>query len=390
MVNFTILWLAVVPLICSAITFFVLRKFADSDWKVNVGWVLGGFFISLLIITACVLGSVGYQTADKEIWNGQVVSKDRVHGSYVESYDCNCRDETEYYTDHEGKRKSRTVRKCDTCYRDHFTVEWTTQTTLGSYRIQKEDWTNKKVYALPDPPRYTEINMGDPVAKTNTYNNYIKAVPQTLFTAANETLKNKFAGQIPEYPIHIYDYYKVDRVIPVGIALPDVKLWNTKLSHVLKVMGPNKQANAVIVLVKSNDPDYFYALQDAWAGAKKNDIVVVIGVSSLTEKPVWANIIALTDNSLFKIKLRDDIMSLESITADGVINALFKNTMESFKRKSMKDFKYLENEIDPPTWLMVSTVVFNILAYAGFWFAIFKQHRSNRISSYRKVNFRLF
>ena len=329
----------------------------------------------MLIIAGAVGASVGYQTADTEIWNGEVVSKDRIHGSYVESYDCNCRDVTEYYTDHEGKRKSRSVRKCDTCYRDHFTVEWTCQTTLGTYRIAKEDWTNNKVYSLPDPARYAEIKMGDPVSKTHSYKNYIKAVPQTLFNPANETLKAKFANQIPAYPINIYDFYKIDRVIPVGVNVPDLKLWNTKLSHVLKTLGPKKQANVVIVMVKNPDENYFYALQDAWAGAKKNDIVVVIGVSSLAEKPLWANVIALTDNSLFKIKLRDDIMSLDSLTADGVINTIYKNTSETFKRKSMKDFKYLENEIDPPTWVIITSLLVNIFAYVGFWFSMIKQTR---------------
>lgn len=375
MVNLTILWLGIVPLICSIITFFIIRKYTNTPLLVNLGWILGGFLVSMLIIAGAVGASVGYQTADTEIWNGEVVSKDRIHGSYVESYDCNCRDVTEYYTDHEGKRKSRSVRKCDTCYRDHFTVEWTCQTTLGNYRIAKEDWTNNKVYSLPDPARYAEIKMGDPVSKTHSYKNYIKAVPQTLFNPANETLKAKFANQIPAYPINIYDFYKIDRVIPVGVNVPDLKLWNTKLSHVLKTLGPKKQANVVIVMVKNPDENYFYALQDAWAGAKKNDIVVVIGVSSLAEKPLWANVIALTDNSLFKIKLRDDIMSLDSLTADGVINTIYKNTSETFKRKSMKDFKYLENEIDPPTWVIITSLLVNIFAYVGFWFSMIKQTR---------------
>ena len=375
MVNLTILWLGIVPLICSIITFFIIRKYTNTPLLVNIGWILGGFLVSMLIIAGAVGASVGYQTADTEIWNGEVVSKDRIHGSYVESYDCNCRDVTEYYTDHEGKRKSRSVRKCDTCYRDHFTVEWTCQTTLGTYRIAKEDWTNNKVYSLPDPARYAEIKMGDPVSKTHSYKNYIKAVPQTLFNPANETLKAKFANQIPAYPINIYDFYKIDRVIPVGVNVHDLKLWNTKLSHVLKTLGPKKQANVVIVMVKNPDENYFYALQDAWAGAKKNDIVVVIGVSSLAEKPLWANVIALTDNSLFKIKLRDDIMSLDSLTADGVINTIYKNTSETFKRKSMKDFKYLENEIDPPTWVIITSLLVNIFAYVGFWFSMIKQTR---------------
>lgn len=375
MVNLTILWLAVIPLICSFATFFIIRKYSDVPWYVNLGWIVGGFLVSMLIIAGAVAASVGYQTADTEIWNGEVISKDRVHGSYVESYDCNCRDETEYYTGHEGKRQSRTVRKCDTCYRDHFTVEWTCQTTLGSYRIAKEDWTNKRVYSLPDPARYVEINMGDPVSKTHPYKNYIKAVPQTLFSPINETVKAKFASQIPAYPINIYDFYKIDRVIPVGVNVPDLKLWNTKLSHVLKILGPKKQANVVVVIVKNDDENYFYALQDAWAGAKKNDIVVVIGVSSLNEKPLWANVMALTDNSLFKIKLRDDIMSLDSLTADNVINTIYKNASETFKRKSMKDFKYLENEIDPPMWVIITSLLVNIFAYVGFWYAMIRQTR---------------
>jgi hypothetical protein len=322
----------------------------------------------------------GLKTADTEIWNGEVTSTKRVHGSYVESYQCNCRS----VTSGSGKNSSSTT-QCDTCYRDHFTVSWLCYTNIDIFRIAHEDWDNRGVYRLPDPPRFTSIKPGDPVAKTNSYTNYIKAVPETLFRPAQSTLKAQFASQIPEYPINVYDIYKINRVLAVGVSIPDLPQWNEKLSEVLKKLGPRKQANAVIVITKSADPNYFYALQDAWQNGKKNDIVVVIGAPEFP-KPAWVNIMALTENNIFQVKLRDDILALENLTADTVIGTITKNANETFKRKRMRDFQYLENEIDPPTWTLVTNAAILIVGCLSYWFILWREYGVGRRASkyYRK------
>jgi hypothetical protein len=364
-----LLWLMCVPLVLSIASLFVAHRLANGQlsWGqltlISAGAMLGS---CLFLAMTFYLGKSA-KTADTEVWNGQVTSKSRVHGTYIESYSCNCHQSCS------GSGKNRSCSEhCDTCYRDHWTVNWSCESTLGHFHIDGADWTSPGVYNLPDPPRYTIIKQGDPVSETHNYTNYIKAVPDTLFRPAAASLKERFAKSIPQYPDQIYDLYHIDRVIPVGVNIPNLREWNNKLSDALKTLGPRKQANSVIVITNTNDPNYFYALQDAWLNGKKNDIVVVIGAPDFPHKPEWVRIMALTQHDIFQVKLRDDIMALDELTPDSVIGAIAGETESTFQRKRMRDFAYLDAEIDPPDWVMITALVFIILVYIGAWFMVWR------------------
>lgn len=377
MVNIALLWYLLIPLFLSAATIFIVRRLMPRNIELGqiIGLTAGGLVISALIMTGAFYAGKGSQTSDTEVLNGEVIRKDRIHDSYVRSYECNCYTTT----DSDGN----TTRHCSTCYEDHYTVDWTCTTNIGRYTIKSLDETSKRVYNSPDPQRWVIIKPGDPVSGLHSYTNYIKAVPASLFRPASADLKAKYASSIPKYPDRIYDFYHVDRVVPVGVSVPNLKEWNDKLSEVLKKLGPQRQANAVIVLTKFESDDYFFALQDAWNNGKKNDIVVVVGTPNFPAKASWVRIMALTKDEIFQVSLRDKILALDTLTADGVINAIRDEGFATFKRKSMKDFKYLEAEIDPPSWVMTLCSLLIALAYGGFWiFAYVNRDQPRSFNSY--------
>jgi len=378
MVNIALLWYFFIPLFLSVATIFIVRKLMpDRDISLGqiVGFTAGGMLISMLIMTSAFYAGKGSKTSDTEILNGEVVKKDRIHDSYVRSYQCNC------YTTTDSDGHS--TEHCSTCYEDHYTVDWKCSTNIGSYTIKALDETSKRVYKSPDPQRWLIIKPGDPVSATHGYTNYIKAVPETLFNPVSSAQREKYKALIPAYPDRIYDFYHVDRVIPIGIPVSNIREWNDKLSEVLKKLGPARQANAVIVLTKFTDDGFYFALQDAWKNGKKNDIVVVIGASSFPAKADWVRIMALTKDEIFQVSLRDRILALPTLTADGVIGAVRDEGFATFKRKSMKDFKYLEAEIDPPAWVMTTCSILIALAYFGFWiFTYVNRGRANSFNSY--------
>lgn len=383
MINIAALWIMLLPIVLSLGIFFLIPRITKNGISVKQSAAISAilFALSAVLITVFFAASHGIQTADTEILNGEVVSKERVHDKYKESYDCNCKSVSS--CSGSGKDRSCSSRSvCDTCYRDHYTVTWNCITSIGNFEIDKKDWTSSSVYDEPDLPRFTIIKKGDPASRTHSYTNYIKAVPSTLFRPAQETLKTRYASQIPEYPINVYDFYKVDRIVPVGVSIPNIREWNNLLSEKLKTLGPLKQANVVIVITKIADPDYFYALQDAWQNGKKNDIVVVIGAPEFPKAANWVQVMALTQNNIFQVKLRDDILALTDLTADNVIAAIDKNTRESFQRKRMRDFEYLDNEIDPPLWIYVLTMLSIIAMYSGTVFYEYRQ--SNRFSNFKR------
>jgi hypothetical protein len=88
-------------------------------------------------------------TQDVEIWNGALVSKDRNHGSYQQSYECRCRTVTR------GSGDNRyTTRVCDTCWRTIYTVTWSFDTTVGNMLVNRRESRSRGVYRADDPEIY--------------------------------------------------------------------------------------------------------------------------------------------------------------------------------------------------------------------------------------------
>jgi hypothetical protein len=356
--------MALVVIGAGAFFYFNRDSFAQGMGK--RGSLLG---IPLMILPgALIVGlafalSHGSATSDTEIWSGAVTSKDRVHGTYEKPYDCRCRPETSC----RGSGKDRscsTSQKCDTCYETRYTVKWSCNTTIGGYTIDSEDSTWRTVYSKPDPARYSVINVGDPVSKTSSYTNYVQAVPESLFKPGSESLRAKYAKMTPVYPDKIYDIYKIDRFVQVGFAFTDAPAWNLDISNMLRTLGPKKQANVIVVVAKTADANYMYAIRDAWEGANKNDVVLLIG-SEDGQKIAWVDVISWTKREIFKVQLRDEVLALGTIDRTKIMPIVQRQIETNFERRRMREFEYLSNEIDPPTWLLGLIGVVLVVGYGG-------------------------
>lgn len=319
----------------------------------GVGAIAFIFVIAGSILSAAVLTlSTAVQTADTEIVNGQVTSKTRDHGTYEESYECNCR------TIEVGDTKRTT---CDTCHRTHYTVKWACQTTIGEFRIESLDSTSNLVYLTPDPARYLEIREGDPAARERLYVNYIQAVPESLFAVNSATNKRQFASLLPAYP-RVFDIYKVNRFLTPGLDVKDAREWNESISLGLRELGPLKQVNLIFVVANTADAGYVDALQEHWEGVNKNDVVVVIGSTSYP-KIEFVRILSWTKSEKFKVELRDALEGRPQVDREMVHIAL-DHIDRNFVRRRMREFEYLKDEITPPVWL-VAMVLGGLVAAAG-------------------------
>lgn len=387
MFNITLFWYLLVPVFCAAVSYFCIRRLLQNVFCVKEAVLASGalLVLGMLVVAVSFFIGVGFKTSDVQILNGQITGKTREHGHYVESYQCNCREICS------GSGNSRTCSTtCDTCYRDHYTVTWDCLSTVGTIRIEHLDSLFRSVYNTPDPAAFTNAYIGEPVAKTATYKNYIKAAPNTLFRPAAKELKEKFAKLVPAYPINVYDHYKINRVVQVGVNIPDVSIWENKLREVLKTLGPTKQVNVVLVVVNTDDPNYVYALRDAWLGGKKNDVVLVVGITDYP-KISWVDVISWTDRELFKVVLRDSVRNLGEMQVDPVIDILKDSITTEFTRKRMRDFEYLEAEIDPPGWVLTTMVIVILLINVGFiGFNLYNHNYQKRVLLNRKMSYNRF
>lgn len=89
MVNVALIWYLMALVMLSVITIILIFMF-DSQRPVesSIKFGGGGLIVAALAISMAFYMGKGVKTADSEIWNGQVISKSRVHGTYTRSYSC--------------------------------------------------------------------------------------------------------------------------------------------------------------------------------------------------------------------------------------------------------------------------------------------------------------
>lgn len=330
---------------------------AKALWKHEI--TLGEMALNLLIGVAVVSGGWALgryaQAADTEIINGQLTSKSGDRVSCDHSYRCNCRQTCT------GTGKDRSCSEtCDTCYEHSYDVDWNLHTTVGDVTIDRVDRQG-----LSEPPRFSRALVGDPIAKTHSFQNYIKAAPDSLFNALQDKqVLEQYKSVVPAYPDGIYDYHYVNRVLSVGVPVPDLAAWNRDLAMRLRTLGPSKQANVVIVFTREKDAQFANGLRAAWLGGKKNDVVVVLGTPSYPTID-WVRVISWTDKEVFKVQLRDALLDLKTIDQKTVLDTIEQRVAKDFVRKHMADFAYLKNQIEPPGWAIALLVVLSIVASVG-------------------------
>lgn len=309
-----------------------------------------------IIVLSLLLLFVGFGSSwDTETWNGRVAKKYSEHVSCSHSYSCNCY--TTCSSDSKGNQSCQTI--CQTCYDHSYDIDWVVKTTNDeSIEIDRVNRRGDR-----EPPRFTAVKIGEPTSVTHSYENYIKASPDSLFR--KQGLVDKYANQIPEYPGKIYDYYHLNRFITVGaINVSDRAEWNNDLKELNADLGAAKKVN-IIVLATTNLPEeYFSALEQAWIGSKQNDFVLVMNFDK-DNKITWANVMAFTTNKLAEVVVRDNVLKIGTLDRVAIIDALRQGIAKNFVKRKMSDFEYLKNSVTPSKGFWIGSMIFGLLLSVG-------------------------
>lgn len=299
------------------------------------------------IMTAIMLSS---NTRDVEVWNGQVTKKYSEKVSCDHSYRCNC------YQSCSGSGKSRSCTTvCQTCYEHSYDVSWRVKSNIGIFTISRVDRRGLKT-----PPRWETVKIGEPVSSTHSYTNYIKGSPDSLFH--KKSLLKKYKENLPKYPSNVYDYYRLNRLVNLGVNV-DTKLFNEELSKINGELGPLKEVNFILVLVPEGYPyEYHSALEQHWLGGKKNDAILVISADK-ENNIEWVDVISFSYSD-FKVALRNDIIDAKKVTPE--ILPVIKNRIEkTFKRRPMQDYEYLQASVQPTHGQWIFGFIFSIILALG-------------------------
>jgi hypothetical protein len=312
--------------------------------------------VVIMIIAIGYFIAIRARTADTEIWNGVVASKDRgtqgcCHSYPCNPHPCNCDD------------KGNCSTCWDTCYEHSWDRTWYAYSSNG-----------ETIYSVgcgrpgqSDPGRWTDIRIGEPTAVEHSYENYIKGNPDSVIR--RQGVAERFGKTLPAYP-KVYDYYRANRFIAVGVSVPELRALNARLSEINARLGAKKKLNIVVVVVRQADQSYLEGLREHWIGGKKNDLVVVIGAPDFPAI-AWAGVISWTKSEDLKVDLRNRLLDLKDFDGGKVLDIVEEEAAAKFVHRSMSDFEYLKATVEPSsgvTWfLFILGLVLGIGLQIFFW-----------------------
>lgn len=343
--------------------FVILGFFLFSGKKIT--W--NEFLIQIGVQCAIVCISVGIiyysNLYDTEIWNGQVIGKEKVKVSCRHSYSCNCHEVCSESCDSDGDCSESCSEYCDTCYEHSHDFDWNVYSNIGAdYTIDPIDRQG-----LKEPPRWTEVIIGEPVSIRKSFSNYIKASSDTLFR--KKELRTEYSQFIPAYPNQVYDYYKLNRVLLVQTDLTNLYTWNQQLSELNGELGPLKESN-IILIFTNLEKEFSFSVEQNWLGGKKNDIIIITGLKE--NKIDWVYIIAWCENDIFKVKLRDSLLLLSDLDSDKFFLTIQENVLQYYRRKSFKNFKYLATSITPTVTEWLASMLIGLIFSIGLSIYMYK------------------
>jgi len=307
---------------------------------------------------ASVLAARWGAASDVEIWNGKVARKDKGTHGCCHDYPCNphpCNCDTNGDCD-----------TCwDTCYEHSHDVYWDAKSTNG-----ETVYSNRcNAPGTSTPRRWAQIQIGEPTAVEHSYQNYIKANPDTVLR--RQGAAEKFRGLLPAYP-RVYDHYRIRQFLFVKIKVDPsaLKFMNEVLMEMNGDLGARKQLNIIFVVARTDDPSYAEALREHWIGGKKNDLVVVMGAKEYP-KLDFVEVVTWSRSEEMKLAIRDRIMETEEFGHEKVFSIVREEAGKKFVRQEMAEYEYLMSSVEPPTWAIVLNFVVGLIASVGlaiyFW-----------------------
>lgn len=322
--------------------------------KVTLLEVVAHIGIVSVVIATMYFIALFTSLSDTNYVHGYVTKKEQVEVSCEHSYQCNC------YTSCSGSGSSRSCsRHCSTCYEHWHDYDWRVFSTVGWDNIPRIDRQGTR-----EPPEFTAVYMGEPFTASRSFSNYVKNSANSLFHRASNI-------QWVDYP-RIYDTYKFTQVIMDGVQLSsDFNKWmreksahSSKASNVLLVFAPDS----------SDKNKYVETAKGAWAGAKINDVVVVVGVSPELVSATWVKAFTYgndKDNELLVVKIRDSLEGMSLTNPEQFVNTLFDNVERYYTQVKDTDFEYLKNEIElTPTGFMILAVLVLLINIGTSYFFI--------------------
>lgn len=369
-----VLLLLAIPLVWA----FAARYLLPATIETGEAAVNSGIAAFVMVALYCMF--FWSNTRDTEILNGYVTGKERNKVSCEHSYQCMCVQSCSS----DGRGGQSCTEICQTCYDHSYDIDWDVYTTVGNLEINRIDRQG-----LGEPPRWTAVRINEPAATSHGYTNYVMASPASLFSSMLTEEELEAKKSILPQPHGIYDYYRVRHTFDIGAHVASREAWEHGLAHTLRDLGKEKQVNITMVFIAGHGREYKQLLERAWLGGKKNEIVIIVGVTG--KQVVWVESFTFgksAGNGMLHVLLRDELQKLKSVDdAMAGVAVITGIVRKNFVRQQMEKYKYLEDEAGP-TEFQIGMMIFIILGLLFGGTIYFHKTESGFTSMHRFNNFR--
>jgi hypothetical protein len=376
-----IIWFALLIPLLTAIVLFKFFYHRTAIWEFSIP-----FLASLILIFIIKFSAETAQTSDTEY-----LSEPASHAIYSEPWDeeVDCRHEipcshTKYCTDDKGNEYScGTLHDNDGFYHlydvDYHPEYWSLVSVSGravsitktKYNILVDTWGNKifedqnrqNVHSIDGDWYVTYWDKNnDQTIECMVYEHYYENRVQasnSVFNYPDVTEAEKKHYDLYDYPI-IYEDYKQTNILGLGdstrrTAERKMEILNAKL-------GKTKQVKVFMLLFRNKNEEAAFKQECYWKGGNKNELVVCIGIDDALNIK-WCKPFSFTESSEIKINIRNFVSDLKKLNSSKVVDFLFKEVNENFKRKRFSDFEYIN--VEPKEWQIwltfILTLVINVL-----------------------------
>lgn len=340
-----------VALTMMCVYFFIDRNLLFALVVGAIGSIVGvGFYFGALLAAA----------TSTEVWNGQVIGKERVYDPYTETYTCGV------------DSKGNAITCTRTVPRWRFDVVSDVDSTYSVYRSSKSDV----------PEIYAYARVGHPFSATHRFVNYQYVSAQQIHVNKQDS----YDGWLPDYP-EIYNGFQIYHALSNVVSTNNL---DAMLAWAHKRWGPKYGINVIVCMVSDKAVGFSDALRNKWTGGKKNDAVVTIYVDeqeNVKNVEVFSRSTQTKRDDMqadFNIVLRESVAALPVYDFEGIVNAIEK-ALPLFEREDLSQYDYLSTDYEAPFWIKALGVLLVLATTAGLATWLRQQGRNAiRLTSHRR------
>ncbi len=193
------------------------------------------------------------------------------------------------------------------------------------------------------------------VTRKHDYENKIKA-SHSIFKIEDLTPEEVKRWKLYDYPVlesHAQDFI---------LGYNQNESINNKLHYLNGCLATKHQIQTFVLIFKNQPKSVAFKQRSHWEGGNKNELLVCIGIDSLTNTVQWSKSFSWMDVPTLAVGLDSYISSQNTLDINATVDYLIQKVPSDWHRKSFHDFDYLQIEVTATQlgWIIFTVLLINV------------------------------